>query len=125
MNKDTIIKEDYRLPIEIINKFNENFKTIHNKSSSFLSSIIETEFYTKGVLERIMEKNDIIWSSNLFNGRSISLKEGLVKFNNSTTYLYFIRRKDEDTYKFYCLYEESSSDSVVFFLNGYKKYKTI
>ena len=76
MNKDTIIKEDYRLPIEIINKVNENFKTIHNKSSSFLSSIIETEFYTKGVLERIMEKNDIIWSSNLFNGRSISLKEG-------------------------------------------------
>ena len=56
MNKDTIIKEDYRLPIEIINKVNENFKTIHNKSSSFLSSIIETEFYTKGVLERIMEK---------------------------------------------------------------------
>jgi len=125
MNKDSIRKEEYRLPIEVINKVNEEFKIVHNKPSSFLSSIIETEFYIKDALNRIIEKNNIIWSIKFFNGSSISLKEGLVKFNDSTTYLYFIRRKDEDTYKFYCLCEETSSDSVVFFLNGYKKYKTI
>ena len=72
-----------------------------------------------------MENNSLVWSHKKFDGFNVSLNEGLIKFNDTLSYLYFIKRKDENTYKFYTICEESSSDSMIFFLQSYKKFKTI
>jgi len=88
-------------------------------------SVIETDFYIKEALDIILSKNKIVWSVKYFSGSSIDIKEGLVKFDNSNTYLYFIKRVDETTYKFYEIIPEESSDSMIYYLNSLKKYKTI
>jgi len=88
-------------------------------------SVIETNFYSKDALTKIMDKNHLLWSVKFYNGSSIQYQEGLVKFNKSNTYLYFIKRVDENTYKFFMVLPEESSDSVLFFLNSLKQYKTI
>jgi len=88
-------------------------------------SVIETDFYVKDALNKIMEKNLLLWSIKYYNGRSLQYKEGLVKFNNSNSYLYFIKRVDEETYKFFFVLPEESNDSVLFYLNSLKQFKTI
>jgi len=49
----------------------------------------------------------------------------LVKFGKSNSYLYFIKRVDEGTYKFFFILPEESNDSVLFYLNSLKQFKTI
>ena len=88
-------------------------------------SVIETDFYTKDALSKIMEKNTLLWSIKHYDGRGLQYKEGLVKFNNSNSYLYFTKRVDEGTYKFFFVLPEESSDSVLFYLNSLKQFKTI
>jgi len=88
-------------------------------------SVIETNFYTKEALTNIMGKNSLLWSVKFYDGSSIHYQEGLVKFIKSDTYLYFIKRVDETTYKFFMVLPEESNDSVLFFLNSLKQYKTI
>ena len=114
-------KEEYLLPKEVLTHVN----TLIGKGAHTLSTVIETEFYTQEALNRMLEKNEIIWSHKLFNGVGMELKEGLIRFNETFNYLYFIKRKDENTYKFYMICKESSSDSMLFFLQSYKKFKTI
>ena len=109
-------KEEYKLPENVIR---------YVEGTITYPSIIETDFYLIEALNKMTENNKIIWSIKHFGDRGIQLKEGLIKFTDSLTYLYFKKRKDENTYKFYVLCEESSTDSVVFFLNSYKKFKTI
>jgi len=114
-------KEEYLLPKEVLTHVNN----LIGKGVHTLSTVIETEFYTQEALNRMLEKNEIIWSHKLFNGVGMELKEGLIRFNETFNYLYFIKRKDENTYKFYMICKESSSDSMLFFLQSYKKFKTI
>ena len=114
-------KEEYLLPKEVLTYVNN----LIGKGAHTLSTVIETEFYTQEALNRMLEKNEIIWSHKLFNGVGMELKEGLIRFNETFNYLYFIKRKDENTYKFYMICKESSSDSMLFFLQSYKKFKTI
>ena len=114
-------KEEYLLPKEVLTHVNN----LIGKGAHTLSTVIETEFYTQEALNRMLEKNEIIWSHKLFNGVGMELKEGLIRFNETINYLYFIKRKDENTYKFYMICKESSSDSMLFFLQSYKKFKTI
>ena len=113
-NKKRVV--EYKLPDDIL-KLTEG--TIE------YPSVIETDFYIKEALDIILSKNKIVWSVKYFNGSSIDIKEGLVKFDNSNTYLYFIKRVDETTYKFYAIIPEDSSDSMIYYLNSLKKYKTI
>lgn len=88
-------------------------------------SVIETDFYTKDALSKIMEKNTLLWSIKHYDGRSLHYKEGLIKFKKSNTYLYFIKRVDEGTYKLFFILPEESNDSVLFYLNSLKEFKTI
>ena len=37
----------------------------------------------------------------------------------------FKKRENETTYKLYCLSKEESTDSIIFYLNQLKKFKTI
>jgi len=88
-------------------------------------SVIETDFYTKDALNKIMGKNLLLWSIKNYDGISLHYKEGLIKFNNSNSYLYFIKRVDEGTYKLFFILPEESNDSVLFYLNSLKEFKTI
>jgi len=90
-----------------------------------LVTVAMPECYGKDALDKIMEKNLLLWSIKYYDGRSIQYKEGLVKFNNSDSYLYFIKRVDEGTYKFFFVLPEKSNDSVLFYLNSLKQFKTI
>ena len=114
-------KEEYLLPKEVLTHVN----TLIGKGDNTLSTVIETDFYSEESLERLLENNSLVWSHKKFDGFNVSLNEGLIKFNDTLSYLYFIKRKDENTYKFYTICEESSSDSMIFFLQSYKKFKTI
>jgi len=116
MKEDKQKLNEYKIPEKII-KITEG--TIE------YPSVIETDFYVKDALVKIMEKNLLLWSIKYYDGRSLQYKEGLVKFNNSDSYLYFIKRVDEGTYKFFFVLPEKSNDSVLFYLNSLKQFKTI
>lgn len=120
-NKNNLVdKEKYELPKDILTYVNG---VIGDNYS--LSTVIETEFYTKDALNRILEKNEIVSSYKMYDGNGVTLKEGLIKFSDGLSFLYFIKRKDENTYKFYTICKEESSNGMLFFLNSYKKFKTI
>ena len=70
-------KEKYLLPKEVLTHVNN----LIGKGTHTLSTVIETEFYTHEALNRMLEKNEIVWSHKLFNGGQIILKEGLIRFS--------------------------------------------
>ena len=116
MEKKEPKKVEYNIPEKVI----ENVEGIIK-----YPSIIETDFYVKGALDKILEYNELLWSKKYFDGYSIQFNEGLVQFNDGNLFLYFKKRIDETTYKFFMLFPEESSDSVLFMLQGLKKFKTI
>jgi len=121
--KDNIVDKDrYQLPNEILTYVSKIMGGTGNHS---LPTVIETEFYTKDALDRILEKNKIVSSYKTYDGDNITLIDGLIRFSDSISFLYFIKRKDENTYKFYTICKEESSNGMLFFLNSYKKFKTI
>ena len=91
----------------------------------FFPSIIETDYYVIDALRSMLAKNKIIWADKYFDGTSTIYNNGLIEFKKSETLFYFIKRKNELTYKFYCLAKEESTDSIIFYLNQLKKFKTI
>jgi hypothetical protein len=107
---------EYKLPDRVLDMIKDRLA---------YPSIIETDFYTMEALSNIIEKNHLLWSIKHFNGNTVVNKEGLIKFKDSNVYLYFIRRVDEEVYKFFNIFPETSSDSVIFYLNSLKQYKTI
>lgn len=122
-NKDNIVDKDrYQLPDEILTYVS---KLMGSTGGYSLPTVIETEFYTKDALDRILEKNKIVSSYKTYDGNKITLIDGLIRFSDSISFLYFIKRKDENTYKFYTICKEESSSGMIFFLNSYKKFKTI
>lgn len=88
-------------------------------------SVIETDFYVKDALDSIINNNILLWSVKYFNGNSIQFTEGLIKFKQSNSYLYFTKRVDENSYKFFAIINEETTDSMIFYLNTIKKHKTI
>jgi hypothetical protein len=90
----------------------------------FIPSIIETDFYTIEVIQSMLKNNKLIWSEKYYNSSTTIYNKGLVQFDNNILF-YFIKKKDENTYKFFCLSKEESTDSIIFYLNKFKKYKTI
>lgn len=88
-------------------------------------SIIETDYYTYKMFEDVKEKNNIIWSHKFYNGNDTIYNRGLLEFSDSEIMFYFEKRKDEYAYKFYCLSNEDSYDSIIFYLNKFKQYKLI
>lgn len=95
------------------------------KSLGVLPSIIETDYYTVDALELVISKNKIIWSDKYYNGTITIYNSGLIGFKESDILFYFIKRDNENLYKFYSLSKEESTDSVIFYLNKLKKFKTI
>lgn len=91
----------------------------------FHPSIIETEYYTLDGLLKTLSNNEIIWSNKYFDGNNTIYQNGLVHIKSSDIFFYFIKRKNEINYKFYYMSKEDSTDSVVFYLNQLKKFKTI
>lgn len=90
----------------------------------FYPSIIETDYYTVDALRSALSKNKIIWSNKHFDGSTTIYHNGLIEFKNNILF-YFNRRENENSYKFYCLSKEDSTDSIIFYLNQLKKFKTI
>lgn len=91
---------------------------------TFIPSIMETDFYTVEVVQSMLKTNKLIWSEKYYNGSTTIYNKGLVQFDNNILF-YFIKKKDENTYKFFCLSKEESTDSIIFYLNKFRKFKTI
>jgi hypothetical protein len=109
------------------NKNNEIPDRVLNISEEFLGSypsIIETDFYTIDSIKLILSKNELMWSKKYFDGDNTIYKNGLINFSNDSL-IYFIRRENENTYKFYFLSKEKSTDGLIFYLNKLKEFKTI
>lgn len=116
MENNQEIKTDV-IPDEILTYSKDNI--------GFMPSIIETDFYTVDALRTMLSKNKLIWSNKYYDGSQTIYNCGLIEFKESEILFYFIKRKDENSYKFYCLSKEKSSDSIIFYLNQLKKFKTI
>jgi hypothetical protein len=91
----------------------------------FFPSIIETNYYTIEALRTTLTKNKMIWSDKYFDGTSTIYNNGIIEFKKNEILFYFIKRENELTYKFYCLSKEESTDSILYYLNQLKKFKTI
>jgi len=81
---------------------------------NFIPSIMETDFYTVEVIQSMLKSNKLIWSEKYYNGSTTIYNKGLVEFDNNILF-YFIKKKDENTYKFYCLSKEETTDSIIFY----------
>jgi hypothetical protein len=103
----------------------DNVFKLSEKIIGELPSIIEMDYYTYDSLNIILEKNNLIWSEKYFNGSTTIYQKGLVSIDDNQILLYFIKRYDENTYKYFSLSKESSTDSIIYFINNLKKYKTI
>jgi hypothetical protein len=88
-------------------------------------SIIEDGYYSNEILNEIIEKNKLRWFYDMYIGNTLTKKEGLIQFNSETIYLFYKRREDESSYKFYFALYPDSKDSLTFYLNTIKKYKLI
>jgi hypothetical protein len=110
--------------VKIINNVPDKIIELSENVIGALPSILETDFYTIEVLQSILKNNKLIWSDKYYNGSLTIYNEGLIEFDNKI-YFYFIKKRDENTYKFFCLSKEDSTDSIIFYLNKFKKYKTI
>jgi hypothetical protein len=91
----------------------------------FFPSIIETDYYNIDALRSMLSKNKIIWADKYFDGVSTIYNNGIIEFKQSEILFYFVKRENEITYKFYCLSKEESTDSILFYLNQLKSFKTI
>jgi hypothetical protein len=114
-NKQNIRKE-FEIPKHVM-EFCEN-------TMGFKPSVIKTEYYTYDSLKEILDKHNLVWSIKTFNDYTI-YNEGIVNISNNDILFYFVKRSDEMSYKYFCLSKEESTDSVLFYLNQFKKYKTI
>jgi len=90
----------------------------------FYPSIIETDYYTIEAIRSVLSKNRILWSNKYFDGETTIYNNGVIQFKNNILF-YFRKRENENSYKFYCLSNEDSKDSIIFYLNQLKKFKTI
>jgi len=102
----------------------DNILKLSEEIVGSIPSIIETDFYTVDVLNTILKTNSIIYSQKYYDGSITIYNKGLIDLENKIL-LYFIRKEDENIYKFYSLSKEDSTDSIIFYLNKFKKYKTI
>jgi hypothetical protein len=102
----------------------DNILKLSEEIIGCLPSIIETDFYTIDVLNFILKANNVIYSQKYYDGSITIYNKGLIDLDNKIL-LYFIKKEDENTYKFCCLSKEDSTDSIIFYLNKFKKYKTI
>jgi hypothetical protein len=116
MNNDKDLKKQVTIP--------ENILKYSEKVLGFFPSIIETDYYTIDALRSMLSKNKIIWSNKHFDGSATIYSNGIIEFKSEILF-YFVKRKNEITYKFYCLSKEDSTDSIVFYLNQLKKFKTV
>lgn len=88
-------------------------------------SLIEDSYYSNEILNEIIEKNKLRWFYDIYIGDVLIKKEGLIKFNTDSIHLYYIRRENESSYKFYFILSPESRDSLRFYLSTIKKYKLI
>jgi hypothetical protein len=88
-------------------------------------SVIEDSYYSNEILEEIIEKNKLKWFYDIYIGNILIKKEGLIQFNTDSIHLYYMRRENESSYKFYFALYPDSKDSLTFYLNTIKKYKLI
>lgn len=102
----------------------DNILKLSEEIVGSIPSIIETDFYTVDVLNTILKTNSIIYSQKYYDGSITIYNKGLIDLENKIL-LYFIRKENENIYKFYSLSKEDSTDSIIFYLNKFKKYKTI
>lgn len=92
---------------------------------NFYPSVIETGYYSIDALKIILSKNKLLWSNKFFDGLNIIYNNGLIEFKDSEIFFYFVKRENETTYKLYVLSKEDSTDSIIYYLNQLKKFKTI
>ena len=113
MDKNKVIDNIFDVPEKVIE--------VCGNEIVGLPTIIETDFYRVEVIKEIISNNNLLWSNKFYDRYTIVYKQGLIKFKNDNIFIYFVKRKDENTYKFYILCEENKTDSVVFFLNKFNK----
>jgi len=88
-------------------------------------SILETDYYTSDSLQTILQKGKLMWHNYALKGKTIEKREGLVEYSQREIYIYFKKRDDESTYKYFVLSSADSLDSVVFLFHNLQKFKTI
>jgi hypothetical protein len=108
-------KDTYKIPEEFVNLFIKDYEKY--------PTIIETDFYVLDGLKVVIGDGEIISTYRQFTNNNHIYKNGLIKFE--TGYVFFTKRNNEMTYKLFFLVNENSVDSIMFYINKLKNFKTI
>jgi len=88
-------------------------------------SILETEYYTNESLVTLLQKGKLSWYNYDLKGKVLVKKEGLIEYSKNQIYIYFKKRDDESSYKYFVLSNSDSLDSVIFLFHNLQKFLTI
>jgi hypothetical protein len=110
-------KEKISVPIELLSLVRNMIDT-H-------PSVLETEYYASESLSTLMQKGKLIWYKYGLSGKTLDKQEGLIEYSKNAIYIYFKKRDNESSYKYFVLSNSDSLDSIIFLFHNLQKLITI
>lgn len=110
-------------PKEKISVPNELLSLVRNMIDTH-PSVLETEYYASESLSTLTQKGKLIWYKYGLSGKTLDKQEGLIEYSNAI-YIYFKKRDNESSYKYFVLSNSDSLDSIIFLFHNLQKLITI
>lgn len=95
-----------------------------NKNKTY-PSFVKTKNIVGDGFNKLKEKNELIWVSSEYDGVTLLMREGLIKYGKTDVYVYFKRSNHENVYNINVLYLLQDTQNLNFLLKGLNKYFTI
>ncbi len=110
-------RKEFEIPSHIIDKF--------LKDQNQYPCIVETKKIIKEGIDKILEKNKIIWFNYYFDGEIKIHNEGLIIYGTNQTMIYYHKDKNDTSYKLFLLTTTNNEEKVYMFIKGLNKFFTI
>lgn len=111
------MENDKLIPDHVFETFKNNFKT------DIYPNIIRTRNITKEGSDILINKNNVLWSSTVYDNGVFNYIAGTVKWGSNRVLVYFEKVTDNTTYKVFIL--TTDLDDANMLLIGLNKYFTI
>ena len=110
------MRKDKIIPEHVFDLYEQEFEL------KKIPNIVRPKNITYKGLETLIEKNNLIWSSSIFD-KGYNYLEGVIKWGSNTVFIYFIRLEHDTTYKIYILTD--SLKNIDMLLIGLNNHHTI
>jgi hypothetical protein len=110
-------KEKISVPIELLS-------LVQNRIDTY-PSVLETEYYSSESLSTLTKKGKLVWYKYGLWGKTLDKQEGLIEYSKNAIYIYFKKRDNESSYKYFVLSNSDSLDSIIFLFHNLQKLITI